>query len=237
MPYWTYILHCHTGKFYTGHTDNLERRIWQHENGTLPGFTRDWLPVKLVWSQEFVTRDEAKAAEKQIKGWSRKKKLALIRGDWDAVSCYARSKSSPSTGSGQSEVAGAVIVDNAVLRRLTEAMAACRPHETCGLLLGSGSHITAALPTSNVHPTPETHFEIDPQALIDAHRAARVGGPEVLGYYHSHPHGPARPSATDQASAAGDGRIWAIIGQAMEITLWRDDENGFTPLSYTPTNA
>ncbi|VVS98370.1 GIY-YIG nuclease family protein [Erythrobacter sp. EC-HK427] len=94
MPFWTYILHCHTGKFYTGHTDDLERRVWQHEQGLLPGFSRDWRPVKLVWSQEFVTREEAKAAEKQIKGWSRKKKLALIRGDWDAVSRYAKSKGS-----------------------------------------------------------------------------------------------------------------------------------------------
>ena len=62
-------------------------------------------------------------------------------------------------------------------------------------------------------PDPETHFEIDPQALIDAHRAARAGGPQVLGYYHSHPAGEPEPSATDRAMAAGDGRMWAIMGR------------------------
>ena len=90
--------------------------------------------------------------------------------------------------------------------------------------------ITTLQPARNVHPTPETHFEIDPQALIDAHRAARGGGAEVLGYYHSHPHGPAEPSATDRALAARDGRVWAIAAKG-EVRFWRDDEPGFEPLS------
>ena len=81
MSFWAYMLHCNAGPFYVGHTDDLERRIAQHETGALAGFTRNYLPVKLVWSQEFATRHEAKTAEKQIKGWSRAKKLALIRGD------------------------------------------------------------------------------------------------------------------------------------------------------------
>jgi len=77
---------------YVGHTDDLERRIAQHETGAIPGFTRNYLPVRLVWCQEFATRDEAKAAEKQIKGWSRAKKLALIRGDWEEISRLSKSK-------------------------------------------------------------------------------------------------------------------------------------------------
>jgi proteasome lid subunit RPN8/RPN11 len=105
------------------------------------------------------------------------------------------------------------------------------PAEACGILLGHGGRIEQVVPTGNVHPTPRTHFEIDPQALIDAHRAARQGGPEVLGYYHSHPTGPAEPSATDRAMAAGDGRVWAIVG-AGDVTFWRDDRHGFVPLSY-----
>jgi len=92
MSFWAYMLHCNGGRFYTGHTDNLEVRLWQHENGTVPGFTRDHLPVQLVWSQEFTSRDEARAAEKQIKGWSRAKKLALIRGDWSQISTLAKSE-------------------------------------------------------------------------------------------------------------------------------------------------
>jgi proteasome lid subunit RPN8/RPN11 len=105
------------------------------------------------------------------------------------------------------------------------------PNEACGLLLGTARHIHTALPAANVHPDPARHFEIDPAALIAAHRAARAGGPQVIGYFHSHPNGLARPSATDTAMAAGDGRIWAIAA-AGEVTLWCDAPSGFEPLSY-----
>ncbi len=91
MPFWSYMLHCNGGKFYVGHTDDLQRRVAQHEMGYFPGFTRDHLPVKLVWSQEFTTRHEARESERRLKGWSRAKKLAL-RGDWDLISALAKSK-------------------------------------------------------------------------------------------------------------------------------------------------
>ena len=104
MTFWAYMLHCRGGSFYVGHTDALERRIGDHQSGMIPGFTADHLPVEHVWSQEFTTRDEAKAAEKQIKGWSRAKKLALIRGDWEQISNLAKGKSNPSTSSGKSEI-------------------------------------------------------------------------------------------------------------------------------------
>jgi len=77
--FWAYMLHCRGGAFYVGHTDDLERRFAQHESGAIKGFTSDRLPVKLVWSQEFGTRFEAKEAERRLKGWSRAKKMALIR--------------------------------------------------------------------------------------------------------------------------------------------------------------
>lgn len=105
------------------------------------------------------------------------------------------------------------------------------PLEACGLLLGHDGRIESALQAPNVHPAPETHFEIDPQALVDAHRAARSGGPEVLGYWHSHPVGPAAPSATDRAHATGDGKVWAIVGEG-RVGWWRDCPGGFVPLSY-----
>ena len=92
MTFWAYMLHCNAGRFYVGHTDDLDRRIAQHETGALPGFTRDYLPVKLVWSESFPTRYEAQMAERKLKGWSRAKKLALIRGDWDEISRLARNK-------------------------------------------------------------------------------------------------------------------------------------------------
>jgi putative endonuclease len=86
------MLHCNAGRFYVGHTDDLERRIAEHETGEVPGFTRPHQPVTLVWSQEFLTRLEALAAERRIKGWSRAKKLALIRGDWPEISRLAQGK-------------------------------------------------------------------------------------------------------------------------------------------------
>jgi predicted GIY-YIG superfamily endonuclease len=97
MTFWAYMLHCRGGYFYTGHTDNLERRVAEHEAGVIIGFTSDHLPVKLVWSEEFVSRIEALEAEKRIKGWSRAKKMALLRGDWAKISTLAKSKNSPST--------------------------------------------------------------------------------------------------------------------------------------------
>jgi predicted GIY-YIG superfamily endonuclease len=74
------MLHCRGGVFYTGHTDDLEHRIAEHKSGLIPGFTQNSHPLKLVWTDEFPTREEALRAERRIKGWSRRKKLLLIRG-------------------------------------------------------------------------------------------------------------------------------------------------------------
>ena len=90
MAFWTYILSCADGKYYSGHTDDLEKGIGQHQSGAIEGFTLSRLPVRLMWSQDFLTRYEALDAELKIKGWSQAKKAALIRGDWDAVGFYAR---------------------------------------------------------------------------------------------------------------------------------------------------
>src|SRR5438552_18133214 len=92
MDFSASILHCNAGRFYVGHTDDLQRRIAQHETGAIQGFTSSYLPVKLVWSQEFSTRYEALTAERQIKGWARAKKLALIRGDWTEIGRLAKSR-------------------------------------------------------------------------------------------------------------------------------------------------
>lgn len=99
MPFWTYILHCADRSFYVGHTDDLEKRMGEHEHGLIPGYTGERLPVKLVWTQDFAARDEARDAEAQLKGWSRAKKLALIRSDWARISVPARSRGGASTGS------------------------------------------------------------------------------------------------------------------------------------------
>jgi len=117
----------------------------------------------------------------------------------------------------------------AALMREAEKMA---PEECCGILLGQRGRIDEARPAANVHPEPLTRFEIDPSALIAAHRAARAGGREVLGYFHSHPEGHPVPSATDCVHASGDNRAWAIVA-AQEVRFWRDGDTGFEALSYT----
>jgi proteasome lid subunit RPN8/RPN11 len=128
-------------------------------------------------------------------------------------------------------------VTSRALAAMRAAADAAHPNEACGLLLGEGARITEARQTRNVHPQPAAHFEIDPQALIDAHRAARAGAAaQVIGYFHSHPTGDPVPSATDQAMAASDGRVWAILGSE-RITFWRDGNSagkaGFAALSFT----
>ncbi len=82
MTFWAYIVRCADDSYYTGHTDNLESRIGQHNHGDVEGYTHVRRPVTLLWSQDFPTRLEALEAERQIKGWSRRRKEALARGDW-----------------------------------------------------------------------------------------------------------------------------------------------------------
>jgi putative endonuclease len=99
MSFWVYILRCADNSYYTGHTDNLEDRIAKHKAGEIKGYTSTRLPVRVVFSEEFPTREEALACEQQIKGWSRRKKEALMRGDWAEVSRLARRRH-PSRASG-----------------------------------------------------------------------------------------------------------------------------------------
>lgn len=103
--------------------------------------------------------------------------------------------------------------------------------EICGLLLGEGLRVTAILPASNVAANPTTRFEIDPSALIAAHKAARVGGPALIGCYHSHPDGRASPSPRD-AEAAEPGSVWVIVA-ADTLTAWQFGSEGFETLTLT----
>jgi predicted GIY-YIG superfamily endonuclease len=109
MSFWAYLLHCSDGSFYAGHTDDLDARIGAHQSGLIKGYTSTRLPVTLVWSDEFPSRYEALQAERQIKGWSRAKKLALIRGDWPLISALSRNseeKGRASTGSARTVFEG-----------------------------------------------------------------------------------------------------------------------------------
>ena len=92
MKGYIYILRCANGSYYTGSTTDLEKRIWQHQNGEGANFTKAHLPIELVYVEEFPRIDEAFCREKQIQGWSRKKKEALINGDFDELQKLAKSK-------------------------------------------------------------------------------------------------------------------------------------------------
>jgi putative endonuclease len=91
-----YMLRCSDGSYYVGHTDDIDNRIGQHQAGHFIGYTFRRRPVELVWSDQFQTRDDAKAAESRIKGWSRAKKEALIIGDWELISALAKSRTAHS---------------------------------------------------------------------------------------------------------------------------------------------
>lgn len=86
-----YMLRCTDGRFYTGVTRRpLEERVGDHNSGALGGYTATRRPVELVWHQEFHSAEEAIEAERRIKGWSRRKKLALIDGDWERLKRAAK---------------------------------------------------------------------------------------------------------------------------------------------------
>ncbi|CBL46179.1 Hypothetical protein HDN1F_25960 [gamma proteobacterium HdN1] len=84
MPY-MYILRCAGGSYYTGSTRNLEKRLWEHQQGIGARHTAKHLPVELVYCEEYERIDEAFYREKQVQGWSRKKKEALMTSDFNAL--------------------------------------------------------------------------------------------------------------------------------------------------------
>jgi predicted GIY-YIG superfamily endonuclease len=84
--FYVYILKCSDDTYYTGMTEDFERRLAQHHEGTFEGsYTKSRRPIELAWSAEFSTHDDAFTRERQVKGWSRAKKEALFRGDWDGI--------------------------------------------------------------------------------------------------------------------------------------------------------
>jgi predicted GIY-YIG superfamily endonuclease len=103
MASWVYILRCSDGSYYVGVTSNIERRLDQHYNSAT-GYVSKRKPFEYLWSEEFANIDDAIAFEKQLKGWSRAKKEALMRGDWPEIQRLAHGKGSarrrPSTSSG-----------------------------------------------------------------------------------------------------------------------------------------
>jgi len=92
MPY-MYILECFDGSYYTGSTWNLEKRLWEHQNGLGANYTKKRLPVKLVYCEYCDRIEDAFRREKQIQGWSRRKKQALMEGNEEKLIEYSKSHS------------------------------------------------------------------------------------------------------------------------------------------------
>ena len=92
MKVWMYILRCSDGSYYTGSTRDLESRLYEHQNGLGAVFTKKRLPIKLVYCEEFERIDDAFYREKQVQGWSRAKKEALIQGQYDLLPKLAKTR-------------------------------------------------------------------------------------------------------------------------------------------------
>ena len=89
--YFVYIVKCKDDSFYTGITNNLERRLFEHNIGfDTQAYTYQIRPVELVWFEIFTEPSQAIMFEKKIKGWSRRKKQALIDQDWDKLVEYSK---------------------------------------------------------------------------------------------------------------------------------------------------
>lgn len=99
---WLYILQCSDGSYYTGSTSNLRLRVAEHQSGEGSSYTRGRRPVELVFVREFASNHEAFLRERRVKGWSRAKKEALIRGDSEALVKLSTRRTSDSSGCGDS---------------------------------------------------------------------------------------------------------------------------------------
>lgn len=128
-----------------------------------------------------------------------------------------------------------LVISRKILEELQQIAVDVFPEECCGILFGKDSTILSYALASNVAVDRKRHFEIDPAALIAAERMAREGKQAIVGYFHSHPTGDVRPSKTDAASAAPDGRFWLIIDRT-KAAVWQSVQNGeifdrFDPIS------
>jgi proteasome lid subunit RPN8/RPN11 len=109
-----------------------------------------------------------------------------------------------------------------------------KPSECCGVLLGTPGEITEAVPTRNLADDPN-RFLIDPKEHIDARRDGRRRGLEIAGFYHSHPHSPAVPSATDLVEASYSGSLYAIVSlvaEPAEVRIYRFDSGSFVGVPF-----
>jgi proteasome lid subunit RPN8/RPN11 len=126
--------------------------------------------------------------------------------------------------------------DRSQLDALLEDALSCEGEERCGLILGEEGgdpgdpealrRVLEVVAARNVHPEPSRSYEIDPEALFRVHRAAREGGPHLLGAWHSHPRGEAVPSRRDR-ELAWPGYAYLIVAPGPKCRCWRLAGDGF----------
>jgi len=121
-----------------------------------------------------------------------------------------------------------VRISRPLLDAIIAHVASLPEREVCGLLFGDDGLIADALPAANVHPDPARHFEVDPAALIAAHRHARGGGPRLIGAYHSHPSGSTQASIED-AQSAENGQFCLILAGGTH-RLYRAESGRLMPV-------
>lgn len=134
---------------------------------------------------------------------------------------------------------GGLHISQVDLGRIEACAKSGLPRECCGIILGAttqdGWQVSGIAHSRNVAPQDRNdRFEIDPALLLSTQKAARAGGPAMIGVYHSHPEGKAEPSQTDLAQAWQIGFIWlitALSGSQVESRAYLRDETGFVPVS------
>jgi desampylase len=121
-------------------------------------------------------------------------------------------------------------ISSELRQQLLDLASASPDLEVCALLFGNNNAVTGFEVTPNVSAQPQTAFEIDPSALIAAHRRMRDGGSPIIGVFHSHPNGRVGPSPDDVAAAEPNGWIW-LIAAGGDMSAWiATKPTGFNPV-------
>lgn len=131
------------------------------------------------------------------------------------------------TSEGRSDAT--IVVPAAIRDRIRERAHEGRPEEICGVLggeydpgPGGRSHVHSQYPTTNVADSPHTRYRIDPEEQLAVFERLEDRGEDIVGFYHSHPRGPARPSETDAARATWPDRSYLIVSlDPLEVGSWR----------------
>ncbi|SDK82357.1 desampylase [Natronorubrum texcoconense] len=127
-----------------------------------------------------------------------------------------------------------LVVPTAIRDRILERAREGQPEEICGIFGGEydpapdgRSRVRSQYPAENVAETPRTRYRIDPEAQLELFEELEDRGEEIVGFYHSHPRGPPRPSATDEAQATWPDRSYLIVSlEPLEVGSWRWRERG-----------